>query len=340
MYQYLLSICVPTYNRSSFLNILLNSYLIELDNDIHNQRIKERVQLVIVDGNSSDNTESIVNEYKNKCILKYYKRENRVGIDKDILKCIEIADGQYCWLFSDDDGFTNGAISKLVSILSNEETLTGCFCNRMPYDSDLTKKVVEINKWPEQIFHENKYLRDKDLCFSKIGMDFGFISSQVVNKASWQKIVLTNNFEDLYNTYYLMVHIIARMMDSEFTWLYINDPLVKQRTGNDSLLNSTGFLQRQIIEHNNFEKIITRHYNKRSKIYYIFFKKMVVRLPRVIANLKSQGVNIKTQIGILKLYISKYNNYRQLWIRVVPLFFIPNLVFIFVRKIYFKYLLN
>jgi abequosyltransferase len=340
MDNYILSICIPTYNRASYLTLILENYLIELNNDIHNQKIKERVQLVIVDGSSTDNTDDVVERYKDKCNLKYYKRENRVGIDRDIMKCIEIADGKYCWLFSDDDGFANGSISKLVSILTNEKMLTGCFCNRTPFDHLLEKKVAEVKGWPGRLFTDNTYLYSKSECFTKIGMDFGFISSQVVNRQFWQEIVSKNDVEDLCKTYYLMVHIIAKMMDNDVCWLYIHEPLVKQRTGNDSLLNSTGILQRQIIEHNNFEKIILRHFEKRSITYFMFFKKMVWRLPRVIANLKSQRVNIATQVGILNLYFDKYRNYRQLWFRVVPLFLIPNLFFVLIRRIYFKFLLK
>ena len=333
MHSYLLTICIPTYNRSSFLKGLLENIFLEIEiggyaND---------VQILVVDGNSEDNTSEIIEKFIKSGNFRYFRRIKKEGIDKDILKCVELADGIYCWLFSDDDRFTNGAIAYLVDILRREEDLTGCFCNRISYDSRLERKVAEIKGWPGKSIKEDRLFTDKAEYFKYIGMDFGFISSQVVRKSAWQQVVEHEDFGDLYGSYYLMVHIIGRMMDEKFKWLYINRPLVKERTGNDSLLKTTGVMERQIIEHNSFDKIVGRHYDRKSKEFKIFFKKMADRLPRVIANLKSQNINYRTQFRLLELYYSKYNCYYQFWFKVIPMFFLPNKLFTVIKKVYFKY---
>jgi abequosyltransferase len=334
MKEFLLTICIPTYNRSFFLKGLIENIFSE----ITETGCAEDVQILIVDGNSTDNTSKIVEELKLKGKLKYYRREKREGIDKDILKCIELSDGKYCWLFSDDDRLTTGSISHLMNMLRKEKDLTGCFCNRAPYDFHMERKVVEINGWPGKIIKEDRIFTDKAECFKYIGMDFGFISSQVVKRSEWQKVVEGEDFGELYSSYYLMVHILFLMMNAKFKWLYISKPLVKQRTGNDSLLNSKGVIERQMVEHNNFEKIVSKHYNMASKEYKIFFKKMVNRLPRAIANLKSQNITYKIQWCLLKLYFSKYNSYCLFLLKAIPIFFLPNILFNFIKKMYFKYL--
>ena len=333
MKEYLLTIGIPTYNRATLLKGLIENIFSEIDKYGH----AEDVQILVVDGKSEDNTAEIIEEMKVRGKLKYYRREKKEGIDKDILKCVELSDGKYCWLFSDDDRLTAGAIGHVVDTLRREQDLTGCFCNRTSYDFQLEKKVAEAKGWPGELLKEDHIFTDKAECFRYIGMDFGFISSQVVKRSEWQKIVEGVDFGELYNSYYLMVHVIGRMMDEKFKWLYISSPLVKQRTGNDSLLINKGVIERQVIEHNSFEKIVGRHYGRESKEYKIFFKKMVDRLPRALANLKSQNIDYKTQFRLFKLYYSKYNSHCLLWFTVVPLFFVPNKIFILVRKIYFKY---
>jgi abequosyltransferase len=333
MKEYFLTICIPTYNRSFFLKGLIENILSEIDEC----GLSEDVQILIVDGNSEDNTMDIIENSKNRGKLKYYRRKKKEGIDKDILKCVELSDAEYCWLFSDDDRLTTRAISHLVNTLRREENLTGCFCNRKAYDFQIEKEVAEVKDWPGKIIKEDRIFTDKAKCFNYIGMDFGFISSQVIRRSEWQKVVEKEDFGELYNSYYLMVHIISRMMDKKFKWLYISKPLIKQRTGNDSLLNSKGVIERQIIEHNSFEKIVGRHYDSKSEEYKIFFKKMVNRLPRVIANLKSQNINYKTQYRLLKLYYGKYNSYSLFWLKVIPIFFLPNIIFNLIKKMYFKY---
>jgi len=201
----------------------------------------------------------------------------------------------------------------------------------------MEKSVTEAKEWPGKILQHNRIFTDKGECFKYIGMDFGFISSQVVKRSKWQDMVKGQDFGELYSCYYLMVHVIANMMNQDFKWLYIDRPMVKQRTGNDSLLNNEGVIKRQMIEHNSFDKIVSLHYDYKSQERKIFFTKMVNRLPRVIANLKAQNISYMTQVKLVKLLYSKYNGYYGFWIKVIPIFFIPNITFNIIKKVYFKY---
>ena len=333
MKEYFLTIGIPTLNRAEYLKGLIENIYSELDRS----ESKNEVQILVVDGSSEDETPQIVQQLNKLGEIKYYRREKRVGVDKDIMKCVELSDGKYCWLFSDDDRLTPGAIDHLVSALKREGDLSGCFCNRTPYDFYMEKIVAEVNRWPGKVLNTNHIFTDKAECLRHIGMDFGFISSQIIKTSNWQDFVKGHDFGELYNSYYLMVHIIAKMMNTDFKWLYISRPMVKQRTGNDSLLNSEGVIKRQMIEHNSFDKIVRLHYDSKSQEYRIFFSKMVNRLPRVIANLKAQNISYMTQVKLLKLLYSKYSDYRQFWSKVIPIFFLPNITFNIIKKLYFKY---
>ena len=70
----LLSICIPTYNRSEKLDNCLNSILISIQN------VKERnFEICISDNCSSDNTEKIVKKYKNIFEINYHKNNDNLG---------------------------------------------------------------------------------------------------------------------------------------------------------------------------------------------------------------------------------------------------------------------
>lgn len=334
--KYLLAICIPTFNRSKYLKGLLENISLE----ITNYNLTNDLQVIIVDGMSNDDTDALVNSFKMRCNLKYYRRQTKEGIDKDIIKCVDLSDAEYCWLFSDDDRFTDGAISYLLDILRNERKISGCFCNRESFDFQLKRKVAEVNEWPGKIFTDNHLFIQKSECVKTIGMDFGFISSQVINRHLWLKAVGMEDYGDLYKSYYLMVHFIFKMMDEKCKWMYIHRPLVMQRTGNDTLLNKEGVIKRQNIEHESFETILQLHYDKGTEEYYVFFMKMVKRLPRVIANLKSQNIPYSIQVYLLKLFYKKYKKYSRFWFLVVPIFFMPNFLLLYIKKFYFKYLIQ
>lgn len=330
--KYLLAICIPTLNRSNYLRGLLENISLEINN--HN--LSEDIQVVIVDGKSNDDTESMVKSFNIKCDLKYFRREERKGIDKDIIKSVELSNSKYCWLFSDDDRFTNGALSHLLTLLRENIDLSGCFSNRLSFNFQLTNRVVEINEWPGKIYKKNHLFTKKGECIKALGMDFGFISSQIINRHLWLKALGTEDYGKMYKSYYLMVHIFFKMMDENFKWLFIQRPLLKQRTGNDTLLNNEGVMKRQRIEHESFEKILALHYSQKSDVKYVFFKKMVNRLPRAIANLKAQNVSFLNQLQLINLLFKKYKRYSRFWITVVPIFFIPNILFYYLKKFYLK----
>jgi len=99
-----LSFCIPTFNFGPFIGETLRSIIDQAD---------ERVQIVIVDGGSTDDTSAIVAQATARFPqIKFIRREKRYGIDLDILETVLQADGEYCWLFSSDDLLAPGALAR------------------------------------------------------------------------------------------------------------------------------------------------------------------------------------------------------------------------------------
>ena len=90
----ILSICIATYNRAGFIGETLDSIIPQLDDD---------VELLVVDGASSDNTEDIVRKYAQKeSRIRYVRLSAKGGVDQDFDKSVELARGEYRRLFMDD----------------------------------------------------------------------------------------------------------------------------------------------------------------------------------------------------------------------------------------------
>jgi abequosyltransferase len=111
----LITIAIPTYNRSRFLRQLLDSLAEQVRND-------ERVELLVSDNASTDGTASLVKEnQRNGTPLRYIQNAENVGADANILQCYERASGKYVWIVGDDDLLCPGAIEKVLSYLSRDE---------------------------------------------------------------------------------------------------------------------------------------------------------------------------------------------------------------------------
>lgn len=95
--QPLLSICIPTYNRSRFLKESLERFRLAITPDMD-------IEVLVSDNCSPDNTSFVVQEAINnglKCT--YVKNESNIGPDGNFLQCFRIATGKYVWLCGDDD---------------------------------------------------------------------------------------------------------------------------------------------------------------------------------------------------------------------------------------------
>lgn len=101
-----LSICIATYNRAYYIQETLQSIIPQLSDD---------VELLVVDGASTDNTEEVVISNIKKCKqIRYVRLPVKGGVDYDYNQAIELASGEYCWLFTDDDKIKQGAVHELL----------------------------------------------------------------------------------------------------------------------------------------------------------------------------------------------------------------------------------
>lgn len=109
----LLSICIPTYQRPRHLDTLLSKLAKQLEGLEPNL-----VKIYISDNCSDDETPTIVENHKSKLPIIYNRNSENVGMMLNFVKVIEIAQGDFIWLFGDDDEFQNDkAIEMIVNVL-------------------------------------------------------------------------------------------------------------------------------------------------------------------------------------------------------------------------------
>ena len=107
-----LSICIPTLNRAAFIGETLDSIVSQLE---------PGVEVVIVDGGSTDGTERVVAPYAVRFPQIRYVRKgegakaSNAGFDRDCSHAVELAGGTHCWLMTDDDVLNPGAVARVLA---------------------------------------------------------------------------------------------------------------------------------------------------------------------------------------------------------------------------------
>lgn len=113
-YHPILSICIPTYNRSDVLKRCIESI-------IKNNGFCEDVEIVISDNCSTDDTECISRDYASRFTnISYFKNPTNVGGERNFILALQRGNGQFLKLMNDYSSFTEtGLINILRSIKEN-----------------------------------------------------------------------------------------------------------------------------------------------------------------------------------------------------------------------------
>jgi glycosyltransferase involved in cell wall biosynthesis len=187
-----LSICIPTYNRAAHLTNCLNSII------LCNSRSDLEFQVCISDNRSTDETEEVVRHAQSAIEIKYHKNTSNLGIPRNFLNVVSMADGDFVWLIGDDDLLMPNAISDLYQLLDghpgvdffyvNSYHLTTEYLDRYPAPFDtanLPAKMQPFSDWKTP--GELKFL---DLIDPKISFDFlGGMFLSVFRKSLWDRNV-------------------------------------------------------------------------------------------------------------------------------------------------------
>ena len=103
----LLSICIPTYNRCDKLDSCLKSITDQASFD-------QRVEIVISDNSSTDNTKDIVSKYQTKYKnIIYHCNENNI-FDENFTKALSLGSGEYLKLLNDTILLKHGALDQFL----------------------------------------------------------------------------------------------------------------------------------------------------------------------------------------------------------------------------------
>lgn len=216
----LLTLAVPTFNRSRYLETFLAGIAPQLAGE-------SRVELLISDNASPDDTLNLVRSYQERGLTVHYIRnETNLGADRNILQCFELASGRYVWICGDDDVVEPTGLERVLRHLECDPEYDMIFLEARGFEGAYMPQRPEC---PERV---TVFKRAEDAA-RNVHVFFTFITGTIINK---NRVLEFSHppFSDLADTNLVQLSWTYTALEHHRRSLMIHTPLVA------TLANNTG----------------------------------------------------------------------------------------------------
>lgn len=222
-----LSFCIPVYNFGAYLGATLDSVV---------RQATSEVEIVVLDGGSTDATPEVVAAAQRRFPrLRYVRRERRGGIDRDLALAVAHAEGSHCWLLAGDDLLVDGAVADLLARTRAEHDIY--LCESILCRLDMTPigkhRLSALDRDAVLELGDPGARRSWFAAARNTAAFFSFCSSLVVRKARWDAVAHDDAFV---GTCWDHVARLFRMIPHGLRLAYVSEPRLHKRGENDSFL--------------------------------------------------------------------------------------------------------
>ena len=199
-FEELISVILPTYNSSKTIKRTIES--------IYNQKINNKIEIIIVDDNSSDKTVEIIKNFSSnkKIKLKCIKNKTNMGSGYCRKIAIENAFGFFIAFLDSDDYWLEDKLYKQLDFLQRNSFINFVYSDYFKEINFKNKIFLYHMKMPKFVSAEtNKYINhipnSSVLIKSNIAKKIPYPLIRVRNDfLYWNKILLSNKFIKAYNS--------------------------------------------------------------------------------------------------------------------------------------------
>lgn len=199
--ELLISIAIPTFNQSIFLDLFFKEHIVLLK--------KFNIPITISDNASSDSTEMIVRKWQKEFhLISYYCNSENIGYDKNVLSVLGHSKTKYTWLMGDTYFISIELLKKVLLEIKKFENLD----------------FLVINLEDMVINTPSKVYTDQNRVLSDLGGVMTCLSCLIFNRK-----IIDSNIDDL-NNLSAFIHlemILNYISNKRFTAVWIADYSVK-----------------------------------------------------------------------------------------------------------------
>lgn len=331
MSQVILSICIPTYNRAALLKEALESILPQIGEDLRDQ-----VEIVVSDNASTDGTGQLVAERQKNSgrKIKYYRNPANLGFDANVLKVVEQASGEFCWIFGDDDLMAAGALGTVVRELASADGIDLFLGEKRDFllTPDRPMRFRRIMDFPAGRVFDFRTARGTDEYFRanrKLIAYCNFLSNLVFRRGKWEQVAAK---EDYVGSKYVHLYVFQSLLwgGRPGVLKYLPAVLVERRWGNDASYDAAARLAEDV---RTYHRIAAAAFSDRRRAWQI--DDLVIRNDvfswAVRLKIKDPG---RFRRETLPFLFRAYRGHPLFWFKLAPLALVPGFLLRLMRGAY------
>ena len=283
-----LSILIPTYNRSK----ILNENLIKIKSIINNNNnFKKKIELIISDNHSSDNTFEMLNRFDFADInYRIFSQEKNIGPTLNCLFLLDKAVGEYIMYLGDDDYLDSEYLNSILPELYLDKSI----CCVIPATKSLfTSGKIE----PGRDYYIKSKIYDKGFDNCKQNSWRGTQLSAVIH---YRKELYESYIKQKVNNLYPFVFFVSYNCLRGRTWHMTEYPVTITQMDNSSANVDYGTANLIPDIYDNYKKLCGISYTQRVALE---IKLLIEQPSRFLEYLKTQGI-----LGILKFLVTIFKD--------------------------------
>ena len=285
----LLSICIPNYNRSKYLNNCLNSILLA------KSLSSLKFEICISDNGSKENITSVINHYKKKGLkINYKKNKKNLGFGANFYKVVKMAKGEFIWLIGNDDLLYVYALKELEKLFYKNKDVDFYFINSSSLNSKFVfkhKQPFDTKKIPRNLNNFSEVKKSKKTKFFNLIdplVSWDFMLAMFLTIYRRKKFIRNLNILD------------KKKLKDPGVWSTIDNTAPHVKVFSHAFKNSTCYLQAKPLSVNLFGE-------KGWSNIYLFV--MIIRIPEIIDIYRKNGLPFFKYVLIKNYVLKKFIPY-------------------------------
>lgn len=285
------------------------------------------VQVCVTDNASHDGTEELLAELalEHGERLRYLRHERNLGLSRNLLSCVELAQSEYCWILTSDDAIEAGGISRVLELIAiAEHRPPGVVVNKANFDFELTQLADQGGPhfYPPEQRRTIQY-SDADRFINDCGLLTSLVSTLIVRRENWlQALAELGRDEFAETTIFPHLPIIARMARRDPHWIWCPAKLVRVRMDNAFLASDEGWSVDRIHTRllRDMGRMWARHLGRRSPVRRSLLRRAysTFATPKVLRSTAPGGRSVRARLALIGAYLPTFWWISAFWRETLP----------------------